>query len=189
MAPPFDPTARALEGDPAAWNALVREHDPAVQAYVRRRWLAVVRFADTADIAQEAWMRLVRRVRDGISGRRPRLRELRLPSLAIAQARWVALELLARKAGRLEIATDGDDPDARALGTPETALIDREELSRALRAVESLPHRDRLAWELRYRDDRDFDEIAQIMDISPGAVRMAISRARRRVAGEQEVGA
>ncbi len=59
-----------------------------------------------------------------------------------------------------------------------------------LRAVRSLPARDRALVALYHLEDRPLAEVAEVLGLRPGAAKVALHRARRRLAdllAEQEV--
>ena len=67
-------------------------------------------------------------------------------------------------------AQTGDSPD-------ETAVrAERDELLR--RAVDDLPARQRMALVLKHFEGMSYDDIAGVMECSPGAVDSLLSRAR-----------
>jgi RNA polymerase sigma factor (sigma-70 family) len=81
----------------------------------------------------------------------------------------------------LELAAD---PHREAEPVP---TLDREDV---LRAVRSLPPRDRALVALYHLEDRPLAEVAEVLGLSPGAAKVALHRARRRRAdqlAEQEV--
>ena len=82
--PPIDERTlcvRALEGDTAAWNALIAKHDHRIVVSLLARGVRIDR---AKDIAQEAWIRLIEQQRAG------RLSHLQLPGLAVAQAAFLS---------------------------------------------------------------------------------------------------
>src|SRR5262249_29408093 len=87
------------------WGEAVRAHTPRVVASLLALSLPLDR---AEDIASQAWERLMAQDRDG------KLREVKLPGLAIAQARFYALTWL--KSSRREAGLDDDLP---AAGDPE----------------------------------------------------------------------
>ncbi len=118
--PKADLAERALRGDQAAWNALVSRHNQRVVVALLGRGLSLEK---AKDIAQEAWMRLLEQQRAG------KLRELKLPALAITQATFLSLDA-ARKDGRtLALAEGYDCADPQPL--PLSRLIGEEQLARA----------------------------------------------------------
>lgn len=66
---------------------------------------------------------------------------------------------------------------------PPHTLVDRtEERLDVLRAVRALPPRERALVALYHLEDRPLDEVAAVLGLSPGAAKVALHRARRRLA-------
>lgn len=178
---------RALEGSRPAWNAVVGAHHPAVVTYVQQRWPNLHARVGAEDVAQEAWIRIYRRIQDGLAGIRPKLQSLILPGLALRQARFVALEWL--QTGRVkredcaETVPESIDPQR----SPYDRAADRQTLRRLNDSLEDLPAREKLAWQLFYEEERTPAQIAQIMGLgSEGAARTVVSRARARLVARLE---
>jgi RNA polymerase sigma-70 factor (ECF subfamily) len=129
--------------------------------------------ATAEDIAQEALVALVRRWRRHgapdsleafvftIAKRRAGRANARRMLLAPLDALW---------------STAGPAPSS------EQRAVDRSELNVVLSALAKLPRADREALLLRAAGELGFDEIAAITKTTPAAVKMRISRARRRLA-------
>lgn len=120
IACPLDLAERALRGDEAAWNALVAKHNHRVVVALLGRGLPLER---AKDIAQEAWLRLLEQQRAG------KLRELKLPSLAITQATFLSLDAARRDGRTMALAENFDAADPQPLS--EQRLIGEEQLARA----------------------------------------------------------
>jgi RNA polymerase sigma factor (sigma-70 family) len=119
----------ALAGHDGAWTALIRQHERRVVASLLALGVPLER---ALEISQETWTRLIERQRAGALDR------LELPGLAIAQARFIALD--ERRSARVRRAMDGDAqellaglPDDGA--TPEERAATREEIARADRVL------------------------------------------------------
>jgi RNA polymerase sigma factor for flagellar operon FliA len=56
-------------------------------------------------------------------------------------------------------------------------------LERLIEAVQTLPDRDRLVFQLYYQDERSRDEIAKRLHLKPNAVDQALHRMRTRLRG------
>jgi RNA polymerase sigma factor (sigma-70 family) len=131
--------ARALAGDARAWDELVRRHS----GRVRLSLLACGVPLDAADdLVQETWTRLVAQQRAG------RLRDLRLPGLAVRQARWLAREAVrtgSRREGLVERQLEiGREPGESAeKDNPEDRVIHRERLAVMWIALDECPPRAR----------------------------------------------
>ena len=70
--------------------------------------------------------------------------------------------------------------------TVEDAYINRTELRSALSDLKALPRRDREALLLRAIGELSYEEIGSICGSSVAAIKMRVSRARRRLSGFQE---
>ncbi|MEZ4317854.1 MAG: sigma-70 family RNA polymerase sigma factor [Myxococcota bacterium] len=130
---------RALRGDDAAWNALIEAHGHRVVVSLVARG---ARPCEARECAQEAWLRLVRRQREG------RLLDLQLPGLAIRQARFIWLERQ-RLAGSVVSLEAVRHEEASGAGS-EDRMIDRARLGRALSALDREDDRDRALFEAAY---------------------------------------
>jgi RNA polymerase sigma-70 factor (ECF subfamily) len=74
--------------------------------------------------------------------------------------------------------------EVAASDDPEGAVVTRDEVARAWRAVDALPDERRQALVLRFVDEMSAREIGAVMGRSEGAVRVLIHRALRSVADE-----
>ena len=89
-----------------------------------------------------------------------------------------------RRARRHPIAALDQAAEVAAPDDPEAAVLAREEVARAWRAVDSLPDERRQALVLRFVEEMSAREIGEVMGRSEGAVRVLIHRALRAVADE-----
>lgn len=69
-----------------------------------------------------------------------------------------------------------DFPDIET--TPENRMISDEKTSKIENAINRLPEKYRIAIELRHKDDKSYEEIADILKIPLGTVKARIFRAR-----------
>jgi len=124
------------------------------------------------DVASETFVRAW--------AKRDRLRTETLKGYLFAIARNIFLKHRHRsnKDEQLpEEMTDGS-PD------PHRAAAARMDLDRVTRALSQMPSPDRLALVLRTEHSLPYEEIARVLDISVGAARVKIHRARRRLLAE-----
>lgn len=154
---------------PPEWAALVARHDRVV-------WLSVVAMGVAPDLAREvahdAWAVLFEKHGRG------ELRELKLPGLAIAQAKFLALDALrrrkveARVLAELERGIDGFDPERLAIG--------KEKLARAQHALSQCSPQQRRVFHAVYDDpSRPHAEIAEALGLSTQRVRQIVCEVRR----------
>jgi RNA polymerase sigma factor (sigma-70 family) len=125
------------------------------------------------DIAQEALTALVRR-----------WRHVGPPDSPDAYAFAIAKRQAGRAVARRLVMAPLEALRGIARDEPgvERAYEQRTELARVVSALRGLPRVDREALLLRVVADLEFAEIAALMRTSPAAVKMRISRARRRLA-------
>ena len=95
----------------------------------------------------------------------------------------------AKRAGRevpLEEEGEGDLPATAALSAGGTAeplrqLLGREMKDLLLQAIDGLPPQMRRCVRLRLLQDLDYDEIAEILQLSPSTVKVQLFKARKRL--------
>ncbi len=159
--------ARAREGDLDAFDALVREHGPAVYR-VAVRMLGEPE--DAEDAAQDAFLQAWRG-----------LRSFRGQS---AFSTWMyrivtnrCLDELARRRATepLEESAPSERPG------PEQVVVARSEFAVLRKAVEDLTPEQRAVLVLREFEGCTYEEIAEVCDISVSAVKSRLHRARAEV--------
>lgn len=159
----------AAGGDPDAWECLYRATHPKIHAYVRRRLPA----AEVGDAVSETFLRAVRGL-DGFSGS-----GAGFDAWVYGIARHVVLDAQ-RGAARRQRALRVPLRDV-ADGEPLQTLLDTEEAAAARRAFARLGPADRELLELRVVGGLSADEAATALGSRPGSVRMAQTRALRRL--------
>ncbi len=116
----------ALKPTPSLWDDAIRRHDHRVYLSV----LAIGLPPDRArEIVQAAWTRLMEQHAKG------NLRELDFPGLAIRQARFLALNELAR--GRTETRALAAVPDEADAPSVDRVVASREQIDRVLAALQA----------------------------------------------------
>jgi RNA polymerase sigma-70 factor (ECF subfamily) len=76
------------------------------------------------------------------------------------------------------LALDTLPPSEGRVDPPDEALLRRERGDMVRRAVDELPPRQRMALVLKHFEDMSYDDIAEVMECSAGAVDSLLSRAR-----------
>jgi len=148
------------------WDAAARVHGRRVVVSLLALGLPLDR---AEDVAQRAWLRLVEQHRAGA------LRDVRLPGLAIAQARFLALD----EAKRARPADDVDDRFASADPDPERRDVAKERLERALAALATASPTARRVFRLCYDDPpRPHAEVAAEVGLSLQRVRQILCETR-----------
>jgi RNA polymerase sigma-70 factor (ECF subfamily) len=109
--------------------------------------------------------------------RRQQLRTETLKAYLLAIARSVFLELRRKAKAREELSEEWPDgaPD------PHRRATSRMDLDRVRRMMERLPESDRVALALRAGQLLPYAELARVLEISEGAARVKVHRARRRL--------
>ena len=130
--------------------------------------------ADMAeDVAQDTLLRLWAR-RDTLDSYRS------IEALAMVMARNRTLDLLrATQTGRLTSIDGIDSPDTHP--NPHESLEADEAESRMRDILRSLPSAQQALIRMRHTEGMEIDEIAALTGSSPGAIRTALSRARRHI--------
>jgi RNA polymerase sigma-70 factor, ECF subfamily len=160
------PLGRKRPGQPeAAFELLYREHAPEVYRYA----LALLANpADAEDVTQTTFLNAYRAFQ---RGERPRTPHNWLIAIAhnVCRMRWRQANARPR-----EIALD----EAPEPATPEPEH-ERPNLDEVLQALSQLSFNQRAALVMRELEGRSYKEIADVLDLSVGAVEALIFRARR----------
>jgi RNA polymerase sigma-70 factor (ECF subfamily) len=168
----------AAGGDRQAFAVLWRSAHPGLLRYLR-----VTAGADAEDVASETWVKAMRGL-PSFSGDESSFRGW----LAVIARNYLAD--LGRRAVRRPEQLTGDI-DEQSLGLAEdSAEVALEELSttRALRLVATLPPAAAEMVALRVIVGLDVAQVAQIVDRTPGAVRVAVHRGLRTLAAQLQSG-
>ena len=164
--------ARARSGDRGAFDELVRGHFAEVYRVLFR---TVGNHEDAEDLTQECFVRAYRSLRfyrgEGSFGA-----WLGRIALHLARDHHRARGRGGQLVSGLE--PTAFDPPARA-PEPGRALTHKELVQKVGEAVAGLPHALRAAIVLRVLEGRDYEEVAEALDLRPGTVRTQVMKARR----------
>jgi RNA polymerase sigma-70 factor, ECF subfamily len=146
------------------WNAIVREHGPAV---FRAAWRILGQTADAEDVTQEVFLEAYQFQRGQAVRSWPAL----LRRLAVCRA----LDRLRRRRpavsiSELSLAAAGTNPEAEAMAA--------ELAARLTEAIRGLPQREAEVFCMHYFEDLSNGEIADSLDMQAGAVAAALHKAR-----------
>jgi RNA polymerase sigma-70 factor, ECF subfamily len=162
----------AAAGDRAAFARLWESAHPGLM-----RYLVVVSGADAEDVASEAWMKAMRSL-SSFTGNETAFRGW----LSVIARNHLAdhWRRAARKPEQLQAQID----EHALLADGDTAELAEEQLStqRALRLIASLPPATAEMVALRIILGLEVAQVAQIVDRTPGAVRVAVHRGLRTLA-------
>jgi RNA polymerase sigma-70 factor (ECF subfamily) len=166
-----DLSARALASDRAAWDELVRRHNPRVIALLVARGTRVDR---AKEIAHDAWARLLEKQQAG------ELHELKLPALILQQAMFLAIDATRRAAREATPERAPDRPDP--MPGMEDVLTSRAQLARAKAAfAECSPAEQRVFRVVYERPELKCREIAALLGLSEQRVKQITYEVRRRI--------
>ena len=173
---------RALEGDTAAWNALIARHQHRVLVSLLARGVRVDR---ARELVQETWARLVQQQRKGA------LTALRLPHLALTQAAFLAADEARRDRREGLVAPLEDVPEAHQPVDPaasaERRLLSEEQLTRAQRALgECSPSAQRVFHLACDGQELPHAEVAARAGLSVQRVRQILCEVRKKLRGALE---
>lgn len=160
---------RAIDGDLAAFEVLVRRYTPMMRAYVRR---VLGASADVDDVVQEAFV---------IAWQR--LSELEDPA---AVKSWL-MRIVSRKAmdrvrsRRSTVDIDEIEHPAFPHGTPAHAAEARAGVEALNEVLGELPDAQRQCWVLREIGGFTYEEVAEELGVPVTTVRGLLARARKHI--------
>lgn len=131
------------------------------------------------DVVQEAYLRFAQADQRGADGGRAAPDQIRHPAGYLYRiVRNLALDWVRHRA----LEGDAPAPDQLdnlpgAAPTPEQTALDRDRLRRLMAALDELPVRTRLAFEMHRLDGRTFPEIARHLDVSVGFAHRLVKQA------------
>lgn len=156
----------AVDGDTAAWEALMRAHQEAV---FRLAYLIVGDPDDAEDVAQETFLRAWKHLR-GFDATRP----LRPWLLSIASN---LSSNRRRSAGRYFAALTRAFRDEPAPATVEDKSSEKSQADELWKAVQKLNMQDQQIVYLRYFLNLPIAEAAQVLQVAEGTIKSRLSRA------------
>ena len=173
---PSTPPALPATGVTERWSRAIAAHQHRV---VLSLVAAGFSFDRAADLANEAWARLIEKDRAGQLG------DVKLPGLAIVQARYLAWDERRREAmqvRRLEAARTGEELIVDRNPDPEQRLLTRQQAQQALAAVASAPVSAQRLLQLLYAEPAlPHAQAAQHLGLSVQRVRQILCELRQRV--------
>lgn len=165
-----------LEGDPAAWDALVRSHWRRV---FNIAYKFVARYDEAEDLTQEIFVKLFRSL--STYDRRAKF-ETWLTNVT----RNLCIDHYRRRRREAEKFTNEIDPDALTIqelsSRPDATLEQRDEVSMVRHALAKLPATYREPVALRDVHELSYEEIAQRLRLPEGTVKSRINRGRKELA-------
>lgn len=160
-----DLVARVADGDEKAFSELLHRHQAAIYAFACRL-LGDEREAE--DVAQETFLRLYR-----TSGRYREKASLRTYLFKITKNLCIDHHRKKRPEPMDEL------PDTATRETPLDLLEGAMAVDRIEKAINDLPVNQKTALLLRHTEQMPYSRIAEVMDLSVGAVESLLVRGRR----------
>ncbi len=157
--------ARVAEGDEGAFGELLRRYQNVVYAFACRM-LGDTQEAE--DVSQETFLRLyrtARRYRPGAS----------LKAYLLKITKNICIDHFRKKRPELM----DELPDPADPQTPQDLLEGAITIDHLEKAIDALPVGQRTALLLRHTEQLSYNRIAEVMDVSTGAVESLLVRARR----------
>lgn len=155
------------------WNAEMRRHGQRVVVSLLARGL---RPARAKELAQEAWLRVIERHREG------RWDELKLPGVVITQAHFLALDERRRNEQRYPHDSLHDETPFGESERFEQQVLAREQLRTIQRVLELAHPNARRVFDLMYGGEaKTAPEIAALLGLSVQRVRQIACELRQRI--------
>jgi len=155
-----------------SWNEIIRQHGPPTY---RAAWRILQHAQDCEDVLQEVFIEAHKIFEsDGITHPRTLLNRL---------VTFRSIDLL-RKRRATDSIDDSPTEDSALLDTtpgPQRTAIDHEETLRLRSIVAELPPRQAAVFCMVHFEELSHDEIASTLEISKGAVAMALNKARAKL--------
>ncbi|MGH3900612.1 MAG: RNA polymerase sigma factor [Pseudonocardiaceae bacterium] len=163
---------RIRDGDPAAWDEILRRYGKLVSMTVRSFGL---QDADTLDVTQMTWLRLAQNAH---RVQRPE----RLGGWLATTARRECLHLLREAKPARDLADVAPETVADLSAGPEQRVIDADTARTLRKLVDELSPRRRTLLRALFTDNpRPYAEVARAVGISPGGIGPTRARALRQL--------
>lgn len=155
---------------PEGFRTLVNNYSQPLYWHVRR---LVVSHDDAQDVLQETFMKVYKSL--------PTLREIAsLKAWLYRIATNEAMRMLGRNAPP-SCSIDDAGADLLALKADDYTDYTHLEAVRLQQAINSLPAKQRVAFNLRYYDDMSYEDIAQVTDSTPSNVKVNYHLAKNKI--------
>lgn len=173
---------QAAAGDTRAFDDIVALHS---QRVIQLAWRLVGNRADAEDLAQEAFIRLHRTLPDfrGEAG----LATWFYRTVSRLAIDFLRRERLRRKFFWFRRHEDEEDPRELVASTspsPAQQLLAAEKMQQLQRALQQLSPRQRTVFVLRNDEGLPLKEIAEMLGLEEGTVKIHLHRAVKKLAGE-----
>jgi RNA polymerase sigma-70 factor, ECF subfamily len=169
LSPDSELIARVLEGKTGEYQALVKRYQESVFALAYRM---LGRREEAEDATQDAFIRAYRSLDSHLPGAEfwPWLRRIAINCCLRKHSREIRVE---------EVDDNAQDPFVDSV---ETQVFKKCQTELVQRLISGLPENYRTPLVLRYQEDLSIAEIAQMLQESPGTIRVRLHRALRMLA-------
>lgn len=149
------------------WERVVREHGEMV---FRTAWRVLGNIADSEDVVQDVYLE-VHRIQQ----------QHKVTSWGGLLRRLTTYRALDRLRQRRDTHPLDDVAVTSSVENPESVAMCKELSERLRQVLAQLPQREGTVFCMRYFEDLSYQEIADTLDISPGAVATALHKARHKL--------
>ncbi len=164
--------AKALRSDTRVLGEIIERYETKLSRYIQRKSNAS--FEDRKDILQNIFIKIYKNINDFDP-------DLSFSSWAYRIARNEMIDWYRREKRRPHLSLEGDEGVMQTLASELGADIaaQKAELRHAIeKAVQTLPEKYQDIVELRFFEEKSYDEIADILALPPGTVAVRINRVK-----------
>lgn len=167
------------EGNPAYYNELMKRYEKPIFSFVYHILKTYQLERLTEDICQEIFYKVFQRINE-FKGE-----EASFKTWLYTVARNITISEL-RKKQNSEIMLDESFSRTMIGGSVETEILRNEQIKLVRKAIEKLPEKQRQAIILREYEDKNYKEIAELMDSTVSSIKSMLYRARNALKGYLE---
>ena len=165
--------ALAVRSDTQVLGEIIERYEPKLDRYIARKSSADT--SDRKDILQNIFIKVYKNINDFDTS-------LTFSSWIYRIAHNEMIDWYRRERRRPHLSLEGSDGILETIRSEISAseLVEKEELRRMIqKTFETLPEKYQSIAELRFFEEKSYDEIADILAIPPGTVAIRISRVKK----------
>jgi RNA polymerase sigma factor, sigma-70 family len=163
-------------------NAIRRDSESGFRILMKEKWEVVywhirrlvIHHSDAQDATQETFIRIFRSI-DKFKG------DSSLNVWIYRIATNEALRLIGKRRDNIISLEDNDSSEARTIADEEYVNYTDIEAVKLQNAILSLPTKQQLTFNLRYYDELEYEEIANIIDSTPSSVKASYHIAKEKI--------
>lgn len=153
------------------FRQLMQQYQQSVYRHVRRM---LTQHEDTNDVLQNTFIKVYRGI-DNFEGRSS------LSTWIYRIATNEALTFLDNQKRRITISLDDDSRPISIKAESNQSLGSDDIVGRLTSAIHTLPHKQKVVFNLRYYDDMPYDQMSEILNTSVGALKASYHQAAKKV--------